>query len=245
MIYQTKQCKCEKTNLQHCCLKGTQSTVNLPLIAKIWWLKSFMLILILSLIDLIYPLRLWIISKASTLNTFMTCVICRRFYSTLGIYSLDAWRCVQPPRSCCNFGPQGTDVIGVPCIAQDVPLHKRFPCWCRPVISFSRPWYNVTMQCPTQHAPAGKPNNVPRLHPPTQPNCNVLQHGKLFSLVMRRIKEGKKALCAPEQVLFKYFTCKEILHRNTFTWLQRRHKKTKQGPSKNSWLERSLLTISE
>lgn len=41
-----------------------------------------------------------------------------------------------PPHSLCNFSPLGTDAINVPAIVQDVPLHKRFPCCCCPVISF-------------------------------------------------------------------------------------------------------------
>lgn len=66
---------------------------------------------------------------------FVTCVICRCVYSLLRIYSLGTGR-VLLPHSRCNFRPLRTDSIYVPGIVQDVPLHKRFPSWCWPVISF-------------------------------------------------------------------------------------------------------------
>ncbi len=48
------------------------------------------------------------------------------------------------------FRPLGTDAISVPGIVQDVPLHKRFPCWCCPVISFLV--HNIMWRCAVPHS---------------------------------------------------------------------------------------------
>lgn len=63
------------------------------------------------------------------------------------------------------------------------------------------------MWCPTQHAPSERPDNVPCLHPPTQPSCDVLQHPKLFSLM---VQSEKGPFAFLHQVLSEYFKCKDI-----------------------------------
>lgn len=69
------------------------------------------------------------------IEVFVTRVICRCVYSRLRIYFLATGRAL-PPHSLCNFRQLGPDSIHLPGTVQDVPLHTRFPSWCRPVISF-------------------------------------------------------------------------------------------------------------
>lgn len=156
-----------------------------------------MVILILSLSHWTISIEIVDHFEGKQIKLFMTCVICRCVYSILGIYSLDTRRWVLPPRSLHNFRPSGTYDISVPGIVQDVPLHKRFPYWGWPVISFLV--HNIMWRC-------GVPHNMQCLrgltmsrvstHPPTQPSCDVLQHPKRFSLMVRS-KKKKRAFCNP------------------------------------------------
>lgn len=75
--------------------------------------------------------------KDKQIELFMTSVIWQYVYNILGMYSLDRGRGVLS--LLCNFNPLRTDVINVPGIVQDVLLHKRFPCWCCPIIFFTFP----------------------------------------------------------------------------------------------------------
>lgn len=154
-----------------------------------------MVTLILRLSHGTYPLRLWIILKGRQIGLFMTSAICRCVYSILGINSLDRGRWVLPPRSLCNFSPLGMDAISVPGTEQDVLLHKRFPCWCCPVISFRV--HNIMWRC-------GVPHNTTRyiwgarqcpVSPPT--HTTKLRCSSTLKAVFTDGVKSKGAFCIP------------------------------------------------
>lgn len=142
------------------------------------------------------------------MELFMICIVCHCVYTILVIYPLDKWRGVLPLLLLCNFGLLRTDAISVPGVVQDVPLHKRFPHWCRPVISFLA--HNIMRRC-------GVPHNMFHLRGPTMSCVSIRPHSqavmffntpKLFSLV---VWSERMPFALLHQVLFEYSRCRDIL----------------------------------
>lgn len=152
---------------------------------------------------------------------FVTCVICRCVYSLFRIYSLGTGRSVLPPYSLSSVGLLGTDSINVPGIVQDVPLHKRFPSWCWPVIFFLV--VNIMWRC-------GVPHNMLCLRGPKVSCVSAHPHSQAVVFNTQSCFHWWCELKKMHQVLFEYFKCKEILYWDTSTWVQRQtteqHQKT-------------------
>lgn len=169
------------------------------------------------------------------IKLFMTCVICQCVYSTLGDYSLST-RWAPSPLTLCSFGPLGTDAIDVPGVVRDVPLHKRFPSWCWPVISFL-----VINIMSRHHVPHNmlyrKGPKVSRVYTRDTHTAHPHNQAAMFFNTQSCFHwwcEWKNL----HQVLLEYFKCKDILNGDTSTWLQRKttmqHQKSKRL---NMWIK--------
>lgn len=92
-------------------------------------------------------LRLWIIFQGTDKIVCDRCYLLVCLQYTRNLFPEQSKRTLLV--SLCNFSPLRTDAINVPRIVWDVLLHKRFPCWCFPVIFLLV--HNIMWRCGVPH----------------------------------------------------------------------------------------------